>query len=364
MMKIRILAMILTVAVGSAVPAAVGAQILTDATGQWVAPRTEHGHPDLQGNWSNATLTPLERPAGQPPVLSAEEVARIEGGVQTMREDAALPSDPNRPAPQAGGDNSNITQSVLTPSFIAAGGGTGGYNFVYIEPGERVAVVNGEPRSSLITFPENGRMPAVTPLAQQWRAEQAAARQQFGQYDHPEVRSVGDRCIMSFGRNAGPPMLPNGFYNNNYTIVQTPDHVAIMTEMIHDTRIIRIGEGPRLPADVRPYFGDSWAHWEDDTLVIETTNIHPAQPLRGAPSENLRIIERLTRVDEETILYRFTVDDPTSFEAPWTAELPFTKLDGLLYEYACHEGNYALSNVLSGARYQERREEENQSEPR
>jgi hypothetical protein len=160
-------------------------------------------------------------------------------------------------------------------------------------------------------------------------------------------------------------MLPNGFYNNNYTIVQTADHVVIMTEMIHDTRIIRIGEGPRLPPSVRPWMGDSWGRWEGDTLVVETTNFHPMQRFRGNSSDNLKVIERFTREDEDTIIYHFTIDDPTVYVEPWGGEVPFESMGSeLVYEYACHEGNYALSNILSGARYQERQAAENQTEPR
>ena len=178
----------------------------------------------------------------------------------------------------------------------------------------------------------------------------------MGEYDHPENRPLAERCILSFGSNAGPPMLPNYFYNNNYTIVQTRDHVMIMTEMVHDARIIRMGNGPRLPAHVTPYLGDSWGRWDGDTLVIETTNLHPAQAANfyGA-SPAARITERLSLIDDRTILYRFTVDDPDSFTESWGGELPFRKMDDLLYEYACHEGNYALANVLSGARDEERR---------
>jgi hypothetical protein len=329
--------------------------------GGWTAPRTEHGHPDLQGNWTNASLTTLERAPGRALVLTPEEVMQIEGGVQALYEEGLQPSDPNRPAPPVGGDNSHLPPSVLTLSFAAAGGGTGGYNIVYIESGDRVAVVNGEPRASFITFPEDGRIPPVTDRVSEWRAEQAAARQEFGAFDHPELRSIGERCIMSFGRNAGPPMLPNGFYNNNYTIAQTADHVMIMTEMIHDARIIRLGDGPRLPAHVRPWMGDSWGRWEGETLVVETTNFHPQQGLSNTPSDNLRVIERFTRVDPETILYEFEIDDPTVFTERWGGQVPMRKMDELLYEYACHEGNYSLANILSGARYQERVEAEAQA---
>ena len=154
-------------------------------------------------------------------------------------------------------------------------------------------------------------------------------------------------------------MIPNGAYNNNYTIVQTADYVMIMPEVVHDTRIIRLGEPNPLPDHVRPWLGDSWGRWEGDVLVVETTNFHPLQTFQGLPSDDLKVIERFSRVDEDTILYEFTVDDPTSYAEKWGGEIPFKRLDALLYEYACHEGNYALSNVLSGARYQERQAEQN-----
>jgi hypothetical protein len=155
-------------------------------------------------------------------------------------------------------------------------------------------------------------------------------------------------------------MTPNYFYNNNYTIVQTPDHVMILTEMVHDVRVIRMGEPRRLPEHVRPWMGDSWGHWEGDTLVVVTTNIHPSQPLfqiSGAefyPSEKVEVTERFTRASETTVNYEFTVDDPIMFDEPFGGEIPFEALDGLLYEYGCHEGNYAMENVLRGARAQER----------
>jgi hypothetical protein len=221
-----------------------------------------------------------------------------------------------------------------------------------------VAKVYGEPRSSLITHPADGRMPELTPAAQARRAERRESRSQFGQYDHPELRPLGERCLVSFGSNAGPPMLPNGFYNNNYTIVQTPDHVVIMAEMVHDARIIRIGDGPRLPEHIRPWMGDSWGHWEGDVLVVETTNIHPLHRYSG---EEMKVIERFSRMAEDAVLYEFTIDDPSTYTEPWGGQVPMMALNDRLYEYACHEGNYALSNILSGARYQERLEAENQN---
>jgi hypothetical protein len=221
-----------------------------------------------------------------------------------------------------------------------------------------VAKVYGEPRSSLITHPADGRVPELTPEARARRAERRESRSQFGQYDHPELRPLGERCLVSFGSNAGPPMLPNGFYNNNYTIVQTPDHVVIMAEMVHDARIIRIGDGPRLPEHIRPWMGDSWGHWEGDVLVVETTNIHPLHRYSG---EEMKVIERFSRMAEDAVLYEFTIDDPSTYTEPWGAQVPMMALNDRLYEYACHEGNYALSNILSGARYQERLEAENQN---
>ena len=158
-------------------------------------------------------------------------------------------------------------------------------------------------------------------------------------------------------------MLPNYFYNNNYTIVQTKDHVLIMSEMVHDARMIRLGATEHLPSHIRPWMGDSIGRWDGDTLVVETTNIHPLQleqtsilwAYRGA-SEKLKVTERFTRTGPDTILYRFTMEDPSTFTAPWTGELPFTRIDEEIYEYACHEGNYALANILSGERAREREE--------
>ena len=322
---------------------------------QWVMPRTSDGHPDLQGNWSNATITPLGRPRGRGPVLTPDQVAEIEGRREEFIEVLSATSDPNREAPAVGG--------VRTGDFAfdAASGGTGGYNYVYIDGGDRVAIYNGESRSSLVTNPADGRIPSLTPEARQRRSERSEFNRQFGAYDNPENRPLSDRCLMSFGSNAGPPMLPNYFYNNNYTIVQTADHIMIMTEMVHDVRIIRMGERVPLPEQVRPWMGDSWGHWEGDTLVIETTNLHPLQRFNGNPSDNLKVIERLTRVDQSTINYEFTVIDPETYTAEWGGEVPMKALDGLIYEYACHEGNYALGAILSGARYQERLEAENQN---
>ena len=329
----------------------VRAQEKTDP--DWVVPRTPSGHPDLQGNWSNATVTPIQRQEGMGPTFTWEQVQLIESGVMTAREAAAADSDPNRGPPAVGGEWTG------DPLFDAASGGTGGYNAFFIDSGDKIAVFNWEPRTSLVVDPENGQLPPLTDEAREWFAERRRNRGEMGAFDNPENRPLAERCIMSFGSNAGPPMLPNYFYNNNYTIVQTPEHIMILTEMVHDVRIIRMGEPMPTADGVRPWFGESWGRWAGDTLVVRTTNLNPDQMaayvyLFGPGSENMTVTERFTRADEHTIHYEFTVEDPDTFVESWGGEVPFTRLDGQLYEYACHEGNYALSNVLSGARAQER----------
>ena len=308
---------------------------------QWVMPRTPDGHPDLQGNWSNATLTPLQRGRNQEgPVLTAGEVARLEGRAEDRYIVDAQPSDPDRPPPEAG-----IT--IV------------GYNQVFYNRGDLIAVINGEARSSIITNPSNGRRPPLTPEAQELQQERRAFRRQFGQSDHPELRTLTDRCLM-FGPNVGPPMLPNSRYNNNYTIVQTANYVMINAEVIHDTRIIQLGEPDPLPAHIRPWMGDSWGHWEGDVLVVETTNFHPMQEFNGIPAaEDLKVTERFNRIDDETILYEFTVDDPETYTEPWSGELPFAKFHDYLYEFACHEGNYSMAAMLTGARFEESQADQN-----
>ncbi|MEE2898962.1 MAG: hypothetical protein VX815_10905 [Gemmatimonadota bacterium] len=337
----------LCVVITSLVVAAPVAAQSSDAS-RWVMPRTADGHPDLQGNWTNVTMTPLQRPRGQGPILEVETAAQREQAKADRITDRAKPSDPNRLAPPVGGDGST-----------GAAGGVGGYNTFYIDSGDNYAIYNGEIRSSLIVDPPDGRMPPRTEAAQQRQAEAGRLRRArgIGQYDNPENRPLAERCLKSFGSNAGPPMLPNGFYNNNYTVVQTADHVMIMTEMVHDTRIIQLGEPNRLPSHLSPWFGDSWGWWEGDTLVVETVGLHPLQRGGGmhrGTTDELKVTERFTRADESTINYEFTVEDPSTFTGSYSGEVPFKRLDGLVYEYACHEGNYALFNVLSGARAQER----------
>jgi hypothetical protein len=331
----------------------------------WAVPRTPDGKPDLQGNWTNETQTPLERMGKQGTTLTNDEAAAIEARAQLVAEHLDKASDPNRPVPPKGGEPFRLS-APGEPTFIeriaeAAGGAVGGYNGFWLDPGSKVIRIDGVARSSIIVDPPDGRIPALTAEAKKRMTEQSAKTRKFGEFDHPEVRSLSDRCILSFGSNAGPPMLPNYFYNNNYTIVQTKDHVMIMSEMVHDVRIIRLNTTERLPAHVRPWLGDSIGRWEGDTLVVETTNFHPAQmsagllyAYRGA-SEKLKVTERFTRTGPDTIVYRFTMDDPSTFSAPFSGELPFNRIDEQVFEYACHEGNYAMSNILSGERNKEKR---------
>ena len=215
--------------------------------------------------------------------------------------------------------------------------------------------VHGEPRTSLITTP-NGQFPPR-------KGQPAGAGAGFGRggggggggglgsFDSYETRSLGERCIIGFGRNGGPPMFPNGFYNNNYRIVQTPDAVSTQVEMNHDLRLIRLNSKHRTD-DVRPYFGDSIGWWDGDTLVVETTNIPQRQAFAGS-WKNLKVTERFTRVGKDRLYYGFTVEDPDTWDKPWGGEYEFAPLQGVIYEYACHEGNYALPGILSGARAQE-----------
>jgi hypothetical protein len=297
----------------------------------------------------------VQRPPGLEKVLTAEQVFELENGRQEFITELAKQSDPDRDAPPEGG------VSWGDALFDAASGGTGGYNYFYIDAGDNVAVYNGEPRSSLIVNPANGRIPGLTEAGMAVIAEERAG--QDSQYDNPENRDLGERCLLSFGNNLGPPLMPNYFYNNNYTIVQNKDQVLIMTEMVHDFRVIRLGDRQPLPEHLRPWFGDSWGHWEGDTLVVETTNlplkqVNAARYIYPGGSEQFTVTERFTRVGPDTINYEFTVDDPGFYTASWGGEVPMKRMEEQLYEYACHEANYSLYNVLSGARAQEAMENE------
>jgi hypothetical protein len=302
------------------------------------APRSADGHASLEGVWTNASLTRLERNPrhGKTLAMTAEEVARAEGANARVLEVAARPTDPNA--------------TVLDlPADCSGGRGTNcNYNAQWTDPGERIMRVNGEPRNGFITVPADGRVPM-----------KPGVRGEFGrrlppgvaQNDNPEGRSLGERCLLSFGNSSGPVMLP-GLYNNTYRIVQTRDHVSIVVEMVHDTRIVRMNT--RTHDSMPKWMGDSIGWWEGDTLVIETTNYHPAQTFRGS-SENLKVTERLTPVGPNRLHYAFWVEDPTVFAQPWGGEYEFSRLkDHQIYEYACHEGNYGLANILSGARMEEK----------
>jgi hypothetical protein len=321
-------------------------------------PRMSDGHPDLQGTYDSATITPLERRPGSKAVLTNEEAARIESAAAKQREQGDQTIQGDRAAPPKGGDGS-----------VGAAGNVGGYNTGWLDPGSTLTVVNGEKRSSIVVDPPDGRVPPVTPEAVQRAAAAFRARttsdapaetndpgldRTAGAYDDPERRPLGERCLLGFGSTSGPPMLPNYFYNNLHQIVQTPNSVMILAEMVHDARIVRMN-AQHLPKNIRLWLGDSVGHWEGDTLVVDTTNFTAKTRFRGS-SEDLRVIERFSRVDDRTLLYRFTIEDPTTWTKPWTGEYTWPATDGKIYEYACHEGNYALKDILKGARFREKEE--------
>ena len=298
------------------------ADLAGQAERAYAVPKTPWGDPDLQGVWNNNTVVPLERPealAGRDS-LSAEEVAERR-------------------------------QERSDEFFGTALGGTGFYNEFWFEYGQDTN------RTSLIIEPPSGRLPALTPHAQQEVADVTATRfAAAGSTDHYLDLSAYDRCIT---RGMPGAMVP-GFYNHNYHIMQTPDYVALVVEMIHDARIIPLDGRGHIAPSIRQWLGDSRGTWEGDTLVVETTNVN--DKVRERPTfvqtvfgtgENLRLVERFTRVDADTIDYRFTVEDDSVFTGSWTAAIPMNRFDGTLFEYACHEGNYGLPNMLRGARVKE-----------
>ncbi|GAB1270222.1 hypothetical protein NBRC116493_34760 [Aurantivibrio infirmus] len=303
----------------------------------YVVPTNSLGQPNLSGFWSNASLTPLARPAnlGDKATYTEEEVQQIEGLVKLQEAEANQATDPN-----AGAEFVAESKYDTRAEFSAAGGDVGGYNYFWLDPGNHVMRVGGEARTSILTT-ANGRFP-------QRKKDAPISRRRGGDYSNAayEVRSLGERCIISFGRNAGPPMFANGFYNNNYQIVQSPDHVMILVEMIHEARIVRLNSEHRSD-DVRPWFGDSIGHYEGNTLVVETTHIPQRLAFYGS-WENLKVTERFTRVSNERLHYAFTVEDSDVWDAPWGGEYEFSMMDEPLYEYACHEGNYALPGILKG----------------
>lgn len=312
--------------------------------GDYKATRNALGQPDISGIWTNATLTPLVRPRelGERLIYTEEEAAEVEGISATFFEEAGRATDPDAPV-----DYEPETTVEKPAHFSAAGGATGGYNSFWLEPGSRVMRVGGQPRTSILTTAD-GQIPARIKGAAGMTRSMPANVDAFESY---ETRSLGERCIIGFGRNGGPPMFANGFYNNNYHIVQAPDHVMILVEMNHDARIIRLNSKHRTDG-IRPWFGDSIGWWEGNTLVVETTNIPQEQHFFGA-WENLKLTERFTRVAEDRLHYAFTAEDPTIWKSGWGGEYEFSPLDGEIFEYACHEGNYALPGILKGARVQE-----------
>jgi hypothetical protein len=209
-------------------------------------------------------------------------------------------------------------------------------------------------RTSVIVDPSNGKLPPTTQEGQKRAAERAAERKSQGaQYDKVQNIPIGSRCVYT---NAGPPMMPPG-YNPAYQIVQGPGYVMILIEMLHEVRVIPTDGRPHAPSTVRSWLGDSRGHWEGNTLVVETTNFNDKVAFRGA-SENMKVTERFTRTDEKTMRYEFTVNDPSTWEVPWTGEMPFVAINGPIFEHACHEGNYGIANTLAGVRAQEKRDVE------
>jgi len=327
-------------------------------------PLTADRHPDFQGVYDVATTTPLERPAEAKgrPTLTNEEAAAAEAYDRQHEAQDAAPLSGDRQAPAVGGERV-ATKTWLEVVEQFAGGGTGGYNRFWLEQGRQIISVDGQKRSSILIDPPDGKVPAMKPEARQRIARLRAAAVDPsagegntasgppGAFDGPESRPLAERCLLGFNSTAGPPSLPNYFYNNLKQIVQTADTVMILNEMVHDARLVRIG-GKHLPSTIRRWMGDSIGWWEGDTLVVDTTNFTDKTQFNGA-SEQLHVVERIRRVDAGTLLYRFTIEDPATWDRAWTGEYPWRATREQLYEYACHEGNYAMTNMLRGARFKE-----------
>ncbi|MEX0901758.1 MAG: hypothetical protein WDZ76_03380 [Pseudohongiellaceae bacterium] len=296
-------------------------------------PRTASGKPDLQGYWSNASLTGMQRsPTYEGLVIPPDEVA------EATR---------NHPANVRQATDDGLVQGELLDGTDLSRGR--GYNAFWVDPGTAFGVVKGETRTSWVVEPADGRIP-YSDDGNQLRNEHRA---RFSSDDGPEGRSLGERCLIGFGSTGGPPMN-NVLYNNLYQIVQTDDYVVILVEMVHDARIIPIG-GQHRPDELQPWLGDSVGWWEGDTLVVETRNLHPQQAPSNvaALSDQGRVIERFTRYSDDQILYEFEVEDPVYYTQSWRGEMSFNHSEEKLYEYACHEGNYGLPGILAGTRRQE-----------
>jgi hypothetical protein len=335
------LALLLCGAALAAPPAALAQKPAVPAAAAYKAHRNAFGQPDFQGLWTNATITPLERPAkyGERLVLTPQEAAAMEGERDKEIANGLKPS------------TDLDKKEIATCEVKGFSGVDCGYNAFWVDPGTRVMRLGGEARTSIITSTPDGRIPTLTPAGQARTAQRTKLRTTGKAFDGPEFLSLGERCILSFSSSAGPPMLPL-LYNNTYQIVQTRDAVMIEAEMVHDARIIRLG-GRHLPAGVHQWMGDPVGHWEGETLVVETTNLRPEQAFRGA-SGDVKVVERFTRIGPSQIKYQFTIDDPASFTKPWGGEVAINATKGPLYEYACHEGNHAMEGILAGARFQEK----------
>ena len=309
-------------------------------------PRMPDGHPDLQGMYDPSTMTPLERLPGDPPVLTKERAEEIQKAELARRNADDGKLDPNRPRLPVGGDTSPAT-SYYDAIERAAGGAVGGFDRLWFNEGTSYTVVDGQIRTSIVIDPPDGRVPPFNAAGQKRnpRRGQGAIAAGYGEYDSAKQRPIWERCLL---RNAGPPAIPDLFYNDLHQIVQTPDVIMILTEMMHDARIVRMN-AKHVDKKFRFWMGDSVGRWEGDTLVIDTTNFTDKTRFRGS-TENLHVVERLTRSADKALLYRFTVDDPETWDRPWTGEMTWAASDLPIFEYACHEGNYALPDILKGAR--------------
>ena len=307
--------------------ASVAAGQAQNATGGPGVPRTPDGRPDLQGVWDFRTITPMERPKdlADKPVLTAAEVAEWE--LKNRRNQDNREKTPGR---VVNGQQSNADVERA-------------YNDFWWDFGTNAVQTR---RTSLVIDPPDGRIPALTAAAQKRAEERRQLRERPAH--GPEDRGVGERCILGF--NAGPPMLPSA-YNNNVQIVQTPGYVVLHNEMVHNARIVPV-DG-RQPVGVPQWNGNSRGRWEGDTLVIETKGFLAETAFQNS-SDTLQLTERFTRVDKDTLIYEFTVNDPQTWTKPWTAQVPMVRTDDLMYEYACHEANYGMTNLLKGARYIEK----------
>jgi hypothetical protein len=312
-------------------------------------PRTADGHPDLQGTYDIASMTPLEREAGTPLVMTKEDAATLEKVRAERVKRAAQPSRGDRSAPPVGGDGS-----------AGAAGNVGGYNNFWVDNGTEYFTIDGQKRMSIIVDPPDGRLPLSTPEGRERLARIARPSSDAqendpgfegpGAYDDPERRPLGERCLLGFGSTSGPPAMPV-LYNNFHQIVQTPSTVVILNEMVHDARVVRMN-AEHLPPAIRKWMGDSVGRWEGATLVVDTTNFTDKTRYRGS-SEDLHVVERLSRIDAKTLRYQFTIDDPRTWTRSWSGEESWPATDALMFEYACHEANYALGDILRGARLRE-----------